>query len=70
MKTITTNKYLGIDVDSLNKQEALELKRSLECDIAWVEHDLKQMTIGEETDAKLDELNIYKNLYKKVNKAL
>ena len=63
-----------MEVQNLSLDELQKLKRNLECDIAWTEHDLSAMgdssSLGEEIDLLLDNLQIYKNLYKQVIKKL
>ena len=59
-----------MDFQSLNKEELSSLVRSLECDISWTENDLKNSAIGEDVDALLDVLNLYKKYRKQVLKLL
>tara|TARA_Y100000592_G_scaffold50900_1_gene80470 strand:+ start:6039 stop:6254 length:216 start_codon:yes stop_codon:yes gene_type:complete len=70
MKALITNKYRDMDFQSLNKEELSSLVRSLECDISWTENDLKNSAIGEDVDALLDVLNLYKKYRKQVLKLL
>tara|TARA_Y100001937_G_C6907670_1_gene236167 strand:- start:269 stop:484 length:216 start_codon:yes stop_codon:yes gene_type:complete len=70
MKALITNKYRDMDFQSLNKEELSSLVRSLECDISWTENDLKNFAIGEDVDALLDVLNLYKKYRKQVLKLL
>jgi hypothetical protein len=74
MNTATTNKYINVDVKKLLNSELNDLKRRLECDIAWTERDLNSIGnrkgLGDQTDLLLDNLQIYHTLYKKVLKKL
>jgi hypothetical protein len=68
MNTTATNNYSGINLESLNKSELSNLKRSLECDISWTEHHLKSVMATDKSDLLLDQLQIYKKLYHQVIK--
>jgi hypothetical protein len=70
MQTKITNKYEGIDIDTMNIQDLQNFKKSLECDISWTEHDLYHLSNSENYDEKLDEMNMCKNLLDQVIKKL
>ena len=70
MKALITNKYRDTDLQSLSNEELSSLVRSLECDISWTENDLKNSAIGEDVDALLDILNLYKKYRKQALRLL
>lgn len=70
MQATITNKYEGIDINALSKQELQSYKKNLECDISWIEHELYQLSKGGDHDEKLDEMNECKNLLNQVIKKL
>ncbi len=66
MNASITNKYSDIDIETLNASELSELRRVLECDMSWIEHELSELPFGSDYDLKLDQLQICKKLYKKL----
>ena len=66
MQATITNKYEGIDINALSKQELQSYKKNLECDISWIEHELSQLSNSDNCDEKLDQMNTYKKLLSKV----
>lgn len=66
MQATITNKYEGIDINALSKQELQSYKKNLECDISWIEHELSQLSNGDNYDEKLDQMNTCKKLLSKV----
>lgn len=66
MQATITNKYEGIDINALSKQELQSYKKNLECDISWIEHELSQLSNGDNCDEKLDQMNTCKKLLSKV----
>tara|TARA_R110002096_G_scaffold19003_1_gene63967 strand:- start:178 stop:384 length:207 start_codon:yes stop_codon:yes gene_type:complete len=68
MNAITINKYRGLDLNTLNEDGFKKLKRDLECDISWTEHELKNNAFASEaTDLLLDNLSLFKKLLKQVS---
>jgi hypothetical protein len=71
MNAITTNKYRDLDLNSLNKDELKNLKRDLECDISWTEHELKNSPFSSDaTDLLLDNLSVFKKLRMQVSQKM
>ena len=66
MNASITNKYSDIDIETLNASEISELRRGLECDMSWIEHELSELSFGSEYNLKLDQLQICQKLYKKL----
>jgi len=66
MQATITNKYEGIDINALSKQELQSYKKNLECDISWIEHELSQLSNSDNFDEKLDQMNTCKKLLSKV----
>tara|TARA_R110000824_G_scaffold363252_1_gene551255 strand:+ start:1870 stop:2085 length:216 start_codon:yes stop_codon:yes gene_type:complete len=68
MNAITINKYRDLDLNALNEGGLKKLKRDLECDISWTEHELKNNAFASEvTDLLLDNLSLFKKLLKQVS---
>jgi len=66
MNTLITNKYSDIDIKTLNTSELSELRRVLECDMSWIEHELSELSFGSDYNLKLDQLKVCQKLHKKL----